>query len=634
MSTLAQVPSSVHAIMKKNYTSYQLIDGGGATPRLIKQTDITFQEVRDNLIARDSSVMVASGFSELSPESVVPLSPALQLNGDLSNLGDELLQQFAEAERVRKNSTSYTSHTFEPEKRICAISDNAESLQRFLDTYAGVLEIVPLLIKGSNAEFEDVSELSIEVGESGFSITYSTRSPVHYSRCTYCGVCGPACPEKCISESLFFDYDACSFCRECEKLCPENAIDIYAVEEKVLEIPAVIALGSTQVQVPEGTRSFYHESELATYFSTLFPTQVDQVITCDHSKCQFSNRSKQGCSECVQACNYGAISTTDTIAIDSFKCVECGKCASVCPTGAIQYLRFEDNSFIEFFRTFPLEKNSIVVIGAEEELHSLWWKYSAADFGDHLFLEYPRVTALSSFHLLFLLAHGASHVIVVAPGSVLPPTLHNLVAMVNDCLKELFDFPRRVWATSVKDVLSLDVERDNKTLRDSVFNDLNYVNRRQYLTALISFCLAGEEREIVLENEPGSLFSSVLCDDKACTQCLACLNECKIEALTADPTALTLSWTGSLCTGCNACIDVCPEDALRSGENVTLDSAYFQPAIVAQAEPMRCKECGKVFGTRKSFDRVMQILAEKNMAHDGHFEYCEDCRVLKLFDSE
>ena len=620
--------------MKKNYTSYQLIDGGGATPHLIKRTAITFQDVRDNRSDKDSAVLVKSGFSNLALESVVPFSPALQLNGDLSGLPDESLQQFAEAERIRKNNVSYPSHTIEPENRICAISDNAESLQQFLDTYAGVLEIVPLLVKGSNAAFENVSEISIGLVENGFSITYSIRSPVNYSRCTYCGICGPACPEKCISESLFFDYDACSFCRECEKLCPENAIDIYAVEEKVVDIPAVIALGDTQVQVPEGTRSFYHESELATYFSTLFPTQVDQVITCDHSICQFSNRSKEGCSECVQACKFGAISTTDTIAIDSFKCVECGKCAGVCPTGAIQYLRFEDKSFIEFFRTFSLVKNSIVVIGAEEELHSLWWKYSAADFGDHLFLEYPRVSALSSFHLLFLLAHGASHVIVVAPGSDTNPALQKLVAVVNDCLKELFNSPQRGWLTSIDDFLSLRLEHGSKTVRDSVFNDLNYVNRRQYLTALISFCLSGEDQEIILENESGSLFSSVICDDMACTQCLACLNECNIEALTADPSSLTLSWTGSLCTGCNACIDVCPEDALKSGENVTLDTAYFQPAIVAQAEPMCCKECGKVFGTRKSFDRVMQILAQKDMAHDGHFEYCEDCRVLKLFDSE
>jgi ferredoxin len=109
---------------------------------------------------------------------------------------------------------------------------------------------------------------------------------------------------------------------------------------------------------------------------------------------------------------------------------------------------------------------------------------------------------------------------------------------------------------------------------------------------------------------------------------------CNIQALSADPSALILSWTGALCTGCTSCVDVCPENALSIGKEIHITHQFFQPAIAAQAEPMRCRECGKVFGTRKSFERVMEILAKQKLDHDGHFEYCEDCRVIKLLESE
>jgi ferredoxin len=142
------------------------------------------------------------------------------------------------------------------------------------------------------------------------------------------------------------------------------------------------------------------------------------------------------------------------------------------------------------------------------------------------------------------------------------------------------------------------------------------------------------DKTVTVQNDEDALFHSIICDEEKCTQCLACLNECKIGALSADPSSLTLSWSGSLCTGCTACVDICPENALSTGMQAVISQAYFHPAIAAQAEPMRCKQCGKIFGTKKSFDRVMEILAREKMDHDGHFEFCEDCRVIKLLESE
>ena len=71
------------------------------------------------------------------------------------------------------------------------------------------------------------------------------------------------------------------------------------------------------------------------------------------------------------------------------------------------------------------------------------------------------------------------------------------------------------------------------------------------------------------------------------------------------------------------CVKVCPEDALTITSKFSVDGQFFAPAEIARAEPMACKRCGKVFGTRKSFERVMAILSRKENVDTSRFEYCD-----------
>jgi len=620
--------------MTKGFTTYCLINDGSATPVLEKRLNNNFQDLSNNSLTEDSRVLLHSGFPGLSHESPTMLSPGLQLNGDLAGFDDKQLRLFAEAERIRKNQASFSSYTIDFDKRLCVISNNAQSLNTFLNTYGGVLDLVPLLIKGSHPDFSEVTEFDISYNKNSYRIEYSTRSPVDINKCTYCSLCGKVCPEACISETLYFDFEKCSFCRECEKVCPAEAIDIYTVEQNALDIPTILALGDTNVEVPEDSQNFYHEANLNEYLSTLFPCQVDEVISCNHSICQFSSRSKSGCDKCIQICPSGAISGEEQIVVDALKCIECGQCSGICPTGAIQYHRFEDTTFIEFFRTFPLKKKSVVVIGSAQELHKFWWHHHDSSFENHLFLEYPLSEAISALHLTFLLAHGASYVIVLKPDQTDAQLSQRIIDQVNRLLKGIFEASEKILISTAKDYPSLIAQTEDKSLLFENYNDLKYNNRRQKLSSIFDHALAQIEKPITLQYDDGSLFHSILCKEDACTQCLACLNECKIQALSADPSSLTLSWTGALCTGCGACVDVCPENALSTGKDISINPSYFQPAIAAQAEPMRCKECGKIFGTKKSFERVMTILAKKQQTVLEHLHYCEDCRVLRLLENQ
>ena len=620
--------------MSNGLTTYCLLHDGSAAPVLEKRQDTNFQDLSNISITGDSRVLLQSGFPGISTERNSVLSPALQLNGDLAGFDEEHLRLFAEAERIRKNQASFTSYTIEPDNRLCVVSNNAQALNNFINTYGGVLDIVPLLINGSHADFSEVTELTISSDKNGYRIEYSSRSPVDTYKCTYCSLCGKVCPETCISETLFFDFDKCSFCRECEKVCPAGAIDIYAVEQNVLEIPAILTLGDTRVEVPENARNFYHESNINKYLSTLFPYQVDEVITYNQALCQFSSRSKSGCDECIQVCPFDAISGQEKIVINVLKCLECGRCAGVCPTGAIQYQRFDDQSFFEFFRTFPLKKKAIVVFGSAKELHSFWWHHHGTTFDNHLFLEYPCSSSLSALHLISLLAHGAALVVILKADGDTSHYPQKTIDQANRLVENVFGTSSRIIASTVKEYPSSGFDIENTFVFPKDYSDLNYSNRRQKLSSVFEHAIDHLDKTITLQNDEDALFHSIICDEDKCTQCLACLNECKIGALSADPSSLTLSWTGSLCTGCSACVDVCPENALSAGREAMINQPYFQATIAAQAEPMCCKECGKVFGTKKSFDRVMEILAKQKKPHDGHFAYCEDCRVIKLLESE
>ena len=487
--------------MSNGFITYCLVHDGSASPALHKHRDRSLQEISSPALSEDHTILLQSGFPRMSRESQTLLSPALQLNGDLAGFDDEQLHCFAEAERIRKNQASFSSYTIEADNRLCVISNDSRSLNRFLDTYGGILDITPLLVKESHPDFSQITDLAVSFTGSAWRIEYSIRSPVDQNRCSYCGLCGRLCPETCISETLFFDFETCSFCRECEKTCPTAAIDIYAVEQKILEVPAVLALGDTTVQGTEETRNFYREEHLESYLATLFPSQVEEVITCNHAICQFSSRSKTGCDQCLQVCAFEALSGDEKIVIDGFKCTECGRCAGICPTGAIQYKRFDDTAFIEFFRTFHLKENAVVVLGSELELHRFWWAHRGNSFDNHLFLEYPRLNALSALHFIFLLFHGASRVVLLEDAADKRPINRKSVDQANKLLEAVLKDPSRVSVSTIRDYPANRPTIEEKALLPRIYRDLAYTNRRQKLASLLQHAVADHQGTIILHSD-------------------------------------------------------------------------------------------------------------------------------------
>jgi ferredoxin len=632
----AQYEVMVEKLMSKPFSTCLLVQDGSKAPEFVVTEVNLHPGSRFSAVDPGKVILLAGGFCSITPESGFPLSPTLQLNYDLASFDTEELSAIARAELRRNNAVNYRSYTVETDNRVCVVGDSVGQLDSFIGIYGGVLDITPLLVKGFHPDVPTALELHIDNNGNKSRLEYQLRSPVDFDLCTYCGECGPVCPEQCISETLFVNYDTCTFCKECEKVCGAKAIDVHGAVRTAIEVPALIILGKSDLGLPAGIRNVYYEDNLSEYFAALFPCQIDEVVTCDSGLCQYNGNLGRGCDLCLSSCPHGAIAQgSKGVTVDSFKCEECGACVAVCPTGALQNERFNDASFVDYFREVILPQDGTVVIGHEKSLHNLWWRQQGKRYQDIFFLQYSTVHSLSLFHFMFLLSRGARRIVVVQNENQQRGTAASgkQIDLANEMLTRLFDIEDAVSVCRVEDFDGLAALAPVGSLGSVQLKD-RFINRRQSLATALEVLVTNSGRETTMRPEGYIPFATVSCNTERCTQCMACLNDCRIAAMRADQQQLTLNHLAALCVGCGLCVHICPENALSISSEFTLNNDFFAPVELAKAEPMACKSCGKVFGTRKTFDRVMAILSKKESVDTSHFEYCETCRVVKLFETK
>lgn len=584
----------------------------------------------DNLV--DGRVVLVGGYPSKTDEQSIPLSPTLQLNSDLTSLESGILHKIAEAELLRTQAVKQRSFVTDVTYHVCVVSDDVTALEKFIDTYGGILEIDPVLVKGESSDFREAVELHVDRKEAGLAITVRRRAPINTETCIYCGQCGQSCPEKCITPDLFIDSVACTLCKECEKNCPVGAIDIHGVEEQIIHVPSLIILGTLQLQLPGNTSGIYRESELDTYFSTLFESEIKEVVCHNSRICQYSAKLKMGCGRCIASCPHGALSRSGTgVEIDHSRCEECGNCVAVCPTGAMQIGMFEDPELVTYLGSLGGSVGTHLIIGEEEDLLSLWW-YGAKQVAEEVFfLEYPSVHSLSSYHFLLFFIFGFSKITVVQTrhrddSSILVEEINKANAILNGLYG--------IHSIELKMSDEIDLSAPEETAHPFAgITDISHQNRRKGLVQMLQLMLSTTQKEVDLSSADFD-FTMVTCDDQRCTHCMACLNDCKTQALSADQSSLSLTYSAGLCVGCGVCAGVCPENVLSLSKVTTIDSEFFKSKELAHSEAAKCKKCGKVFGARKSLDRVMQILSAKENVNTDHFEYCGTCRVVNLFEAQ
>jgi ferredoxin len=621
--------------MHNAFCQHLLIYDGSATPVLTR--DEHPQHPAEPFIPDTSNdqIFLASGFTSFAEDSTLPISPTLQLNGDLGTFSGEQLTQIARAELDRSTQIKYRSFLSKANPGVTVIGNSAAALNQFTETYGGVLKIENLLTKGMDPEIITAFDITLCNCKDQLRLDFLVRVPVNNDLCTYCSNCAQVCPQQCIDEHLFLNLERCSFCKECVTVCPTGAIDLHGVEERIIETPALLLLNGTEIDLPDNTELIFQEKNLPQLFASIFASQIDETVTCNNQLCQYSGRLDLGCDLCSRVCTHGAISKGhEGILIDQQKCKECGACIAICPTGAMQSLRFTDQNFIQYCKTVPFEPGCTVVIGKEAALHTFWWLHRDKKFKQTLFMEHPLPGALTTMHFLFLLARGAGRILLLT--DIAEKNIpRRQIQQVNAIICALIAKTEPLKSIS-PDKLAQALEQRSPPLLSSVYTEYNFTNRKEKQVSLLSFflqhALAAEQPDKELFSE----FGHIICDQDRCTLCTACVSGCHIQALVADNKRFALQHTPSLCVQCGLCTQVCPENALSLQPGLNLHIDFFKERILARAEPVTCLKCGKVFGTRESLTKVMTVLTTKNLwdSDDDLLSYCETCRVIKLFEAQ
>lgn len=616
--------------MTKAFSAHMLVQDGDEQPQFIV-TDVDLHPGQDFSWNESGKILVAGGFPSIITNTEFLTSPTLQLNADLTTSDNSILEKIAQAELKREQVKQYRSYTVDADARLCVIGASPETLNEFVDTFGGLLAIESLLVNGSHPDYPVVTEMSLENGEAGgVSVEYAVRAPLDESKCTYCGACGTVCPEKCISADLYFDFNLCTFCKKCEDACPVDAVEIYGVEYRTSRFPAVVVLDGCKIDGAERCSSVYSDETISDYLKTLYPFQVDEIVSVDNEFCQHSSNLDKGCSACLQACSYGAISLKNGVSVDPLRCEECGDCVASCPTGTLQYERFSDQTFVDYFANFDV-KGKTVVLGTVELLHDFWWQNRSEKYDNSFFVSLENVNFLNIFQLIYLYSQGAGKIVIVKDEGDSGQALAREAKLAGVMLKALFEGDLPIVIT---DQLSAELLAGAENPLTDTYSDTRWLNRRAGLANTLQFICEKSDKTPGFKGNSHTAFATISCDDKRCTQCMSCINICKVRAMSADETELILSHRGVLCVGCGLCVQICPEDALQITDAWQFTPQFFEPGLLAAGEPMNCVKCGKVFGTKKSYERVMSILAAKESVDTSHFEFCETCRVTRLFEEE
>ncbi len=623
------------------YVNHLLCYGNGAET-VYQQVPASKCQVAASSTASANSTnttLLAGGFNSIHSDATYPVSPAFKLNGDLASLDDQAMAALGRAELLRANSLSFRSYTIEPDPRVTVLSANKKSLHNFTERYGNILNLSPLLLQGYDPDFSTAQELDLSFNNDRYTCTFIVKQPVNRDICTYCGSCGPACPEQCLSEQLFLDFSKCTLCNACQTACPELAIDLHAVERRKLTVPSVLLLSGTEVNFSSriNKERIFTEEQVDALFDTIYAAQVDEVVTCQPSICQYSGRLGIGCDICLAACKHRAISRGQNgIALDHKKCTECGACLASCPTGALQYARFPDAAFVEYFRNISLQVGTTIVLGCEKDLHKFWWQNTPKKFKNTLFLEYPQTSALSSMHLLFLFAQGAARICLLSPDEDSSSPLHLQVTLTETVLNALFEENNRILFRRPGNLAEILDKPEKESPVLPLYPDYSFTNRREKAAHILAFlCRQSEKQQVRLTGAPTAQFGDIVLDTEKCTLCNACVGECRIAALTADSEKFSIHHKPILCVQCGSCVELCPEEALTMQPGLSLSPLFFEKNEKAQAEPVHCKKCGKIFGTRQSLEKVMSVLTQKNLwdSQNDLLDYCDTCRVVKLFEA-
>ncbi len=187
---------------------------------------------------------------------------------------------------------------------LCVVGGKESS-----DLIASVMDISQMEVLRRVATVKCNGSCNVTKNKYDFECSNSCSSQIRFyngsKSCDYgclgCGDCVNACDQNSVSiinGVAVICKETCIGCAKCVEVCPKKIIEMTNYENSVLVACSSKASGK------------------------------DVRLACSVGCI--------GCKKCEKTCEYEAISVLDNLAvIDYERCVKCGKCATVCPVGAI-----------------------------------------------------------------------------------------------------------------------------------------------------------------------------------------------------------------------------------------------------------------------------------------------------------
>ncbi len=339
------------------------------------------------------------------------------------------------------------------------------------------------------------------------------------------------------------------------------------------------------------------------------PTSHRLPVVLNPDRCTRACDRFSQCDACARACPVDAIQPGSRTQLNDERCVACGACIPVCPTGALG----GDDAAQQL-------ANCITQLGQVRAVELACARPGAAENGPADATTVIRtggcLAALGPAVYVWLLASGVQQISVrldacseCSIGQV-QTQIRGTLARVRQLTRSdrLVDLDVRCLDWQARSVVSTDnppisrrdllrvfaAEAPKLAARALPFENGSAATgktpppeRRRLLHALSRF----EGATIPPDNGLGLVRLEVRDN---CTACGVCARICPTGALTfqAGTSDFRLNWSASACTDCGMCLDVCQQDALRRAGTPTVDELVASEAVSLRAGALReCVRC-------------------------------------------
>ncbi len=365
-----------------------------------------------------------------------------------------------------------------------------------------------------------------------------------------------------------------------------------------------------------------------------------KYFTYNASICAHGVNGKTVCTNCIDACPAGAItSLIETIEVDPYLCQGGGVCATVCPSGAIQYVypRIVDNGdrIRKMLQAFREQEGgaAIVMFHAEDE-------FPESLLESHASLLPCKVEELASVGpelCLSALVYGASQVVLVANDEIPAMSLTQLnhqLEWVQAMLSGLGLNTNLISLQQISD--DFDPIKPESHIEPAIYTMPD--NKRKAIFQALDHLYQHIDKSQELVSLPaGAPFGTATIDKKLCTLCMACVGACPGKALQdgSNREVPEIFFIESNCIQCGACTQTCPEDAISISARIIFDRErrnHSRP--LNQDTPFGCISCGKPFAPSSVIHKMTDKLKDHYMFNTSRaldrLKMCEDCRVVDI----